>query len=521
MSRSHGNPPNSGWQAPPPPSADQDPRSWSGVPQGQRQQRQSNPPAPNAGAYSPQQGAGPSISSDKGYHYPQQAPTAQPAPETPPFATSQPPHPGVGQAAGAPSASYPQSGQKPVAAADPRGGNYEQWSIPAQDQNPQGYDLGSYMPAGGTQPQGMPHTQPGPLVQQEWGQPTPQMTGFGDPAFEQASHGGSQPGYEHAQGGALEQSYPHDDGEEYEIEEPRRGSWTMRIAGAVVVAVGLGFGLAQAYKLVVGSSPDGATPLITGDSGPSKTKPTDPGGKKFAHTDSKIMGRLGESSSSSDTDTGGSRKVQTLVVGRDGSIVPPSAPPTQTGSVSPTVAVPGMTVVDGYGGFPQPNSEPSRAPVAPEKPPAATAQKPIVVNPPSSPEKPVVIARTTPANKPVNAAPPAAKAPALKRPAVSAPKKPAPPAAAARGGNGYVAVLASVPVSSKSRLAALQRFADMQQKYSSVLQNKTPDIKEANLGERGRYHRLLVGPPGSRAQASALCSQLKSAGHKDCWVTAY
>ncbi len=82
-------------------------------------------------------------------------------------------------------------------------------------------------------------------------------------------------------------------------------------------------------------------------------------------------------------------------------------------------------------------------------------------------------------------------------------------------------MLASVPVSSKSRLAALQRFADMQQKYSSVLQNKTPDIKEANLGERGRYHRLLVGPPGSRAQASALCSQLKSAGHKDCWVTAY
>ena len=99
--------------------------------------------------------------------------------------------------------------------------------------------------------------------------------------------------------------------------------------------------------------------------------------------------------------------------------------------------------------------------------------------------------------------------------------KPAPRPAAATGGNGYVAVLASVPVSSTSRLAALQRFADMQQKYSGVLQNKTPDIREANLGARGTYHRLLIGPPGSRAQASALCSQLKSAGHKDCWVTAY
>jgi cell division septation protein DedD len=175
-----------------------------------------------------------------------------------------------------------------------------------------------------------------------------------------------------------------------------------------------------------------------------------------------------------------------------------------------------MTVVDGFGGqFPRANPAPSKAPAAPAKQPAATAQKPIVVNPPGSTQKPVVIARTTPTTKPVNPAPPVAKAPAA-----SAPKSPAPPPAAT-GGNGYVAVLASVPVSSKSRLAALQRFADMQQKYSGVLQNKTPSIREANLGARGTYHRLLVGPPGSRAQASALCSQLKSAGHKDCWVTAY
>ena len=163
-------------------------------------------------------------------------------------------------------------------------------------------------------------------------------------------------------------------------------------------------------------------------------------------------------------------------------------------------------------------SDASRAPSTPAEPRAATAQKPIVVNPPSSPEKPVVVARTTPTMKPVNPAPPVAKAPAA---STAKKPKPRPAATPANGGNGYVAVLASVPVSSKSRLAALQRFADMQQKYASVLQNKTPDIREANLGARGNYHRLLVGPPGSRAQASALCSQLKSAGHKDCWVTAY
>jgi len=88
-------------------------------------------------------------------------------------------------------------------------------------------------------------------------------------------------------------------------------------------------------------------------------------------------------------------------------------------------------------------------------------------------------------------------------------------------GSGFVAVLASVPRSDSSRMDALKRFADMQQKYGSVLSGKTPDVAEANLGAKGSYHRLVVGPPGSREQASAVCSQLKSQGYADCWVTSY
>jgi len=526
MSRSQGSPRNGGWPAQRPPSADQDPRAWSGTPQGQHVQRQPNPHAPQAGVYPPQQGANPSVNGEPGYHYPQQASIAPAAPEPEPYLAGQPPfaqqphvsqaqYLGLSPASGPAGAPYPQSAQNPEPAPDIRGASYEQWSVPAQSQDPLGYDLGSYLPAGSAQGQSVPQANPNPLehndpfhAQHEWGQQAQQLAGQGDPALEQTYHGGGHPGYEHAGAGALEQDYSQDDEGEYELEEPRRGSWTMRIAGAIVVAVGLGFGLAQGYKLVVGNSSDGATPLITGVGGPAKTKPLDPGGKKFAHTDSKIMGRLGDSSDASDTDANGARKVQTLVVGRDGSIVSSAAPPAQTGSVTSGVSVPGMTIVDGFGGqFPGSNSAVSEAPAAP--------QKPIVVNPPDSGEKPVTMARTTPTNKPVNAAPRAVKAPVAKTR-----RSPAPSSTAA-GRNGYVAVLASVPVSSKSRLAVLQRFADMQQKYSGVLQNKTPDIREANLGERGKYHRLLVGPPGSRSQASALCGELKSAGHKDCWVTAY
>jgi cell division septation protein DedD len=119
------------------------------------------------------------------------------------------------------------------------------------------------------------------------------------------------------------------------------------------------------------------------------------------------------------------------------------------------------------------------------------------------------------------AAPSAEKKPVDKKVAAVAPTPAAAAPAARPSGAGYVAVLSSVPASSSSRMEALKQFADMQQKYGSVLQSKTPDVTEANLGAKGTFHRLVVGPPGSREQASALCGQLKTAGYGGCWVTAY
>jgi hypothetical protein len=91
--------------------------------------------------------------------------------------------------------------------------------------------------------------------------------------------------------------------------------------------------------------------------------------------------------------------------------------------------------------------------------------------------------------------------------------------AAPTGGNGFVAVLSS----QKSRMDALKVYADLQQKYGEVLQNKPADVQEANLGETkgGVWYRAVVGPPGSREAASNLCAQLKTAGFTGCWVTAY
>lgn len=167
---------------------------------------------------------------------------------------------------------------------------------------------------------------------------------------------------------------------------------------------------------------------------------------------------------------------------------------------------------------------------------AAPAKKPIVVKPPAA-KAPVKVANVKPAAakpppvsdvkpppvvKPVvkPQAQPAAK-PAPKKVAVA---KPAPTPAATGPkptGAGYVAVLASVPVSKTSRMDSLKQFADMQQKYGTVLQNKTPDVQQANLGEKGTYHRLIAGPPGSAQSARSVCDGLKSAGYSSCWVLAY
>ncbi len=68
------------------------------------------------------------------------------------------------------------------------------------------------------------------------------------------------------------------------------------------------------------------------------------------------------------------------------------------------------------------------------------------------------------------------------------------PTATASSGAGFVAVLSS----QKTRMDALKIFANMQEKYGDVLSSKTPDVQEANLGEKGVFYRLVVGPPGSQ-----------------------
>ncbi|MCT8974026.1 SPOR domain-containing protein [Microbaculum marinisediminis] len=70
---------------------------------------------------------------------------------------------------------------------------------------------------------------------------------------------------------------------------------------------------------------------------------------------------------------------------------------------------------------------------------------------------------------------------------------------------------------SRSEQDARGTAASISQRYSGQLSGYSPAVERADLGDRGIYYRVGVGPMRSQGDANALCSKLKSAG-LDCFV---
>ncbi|MEO1265425.1 MAG: SPOR domain-containing protein, partial [Pseudomonadota bacterium] len=339
------------------------------------------------------------------------------------------------------------------------------------------------------------------------------------------------------------------------------------VAASLVIAAAIGGGLAYGWRTFGGGAGEaGASPVIAAGSGPSKVAPEKPGGRQFANTDSKLLGRLDNGRgvpAAEDRSRSRVKPVAVLDVRPDGTIVPsarkpePEAPATRAQpapSGNNDIVVPGMTIV----GVPQ--QTPQAAPAAPSTSTsgrAAPVQPRVLTTQPANPRipqitnraddrateetrtaslggtAPVINARTSDAGTgPVplpsrNALPGRDQIAALpSAPAVTrAPQQqPAAPqtsnlSTGSSGANGYVAVLAS----QNSRIAALTAFADLRQRYGTVLNSAIPDVQKADLSSRGlgTMYRVVVGPPGSRAAANKTCSKLRTAGYTGCWVKAY
>src|SRR4029078_3709086 len=72
--------------------------------------------------------------------------------------------------------------------------------------------------------------------------------------------------------------------------------------------------------------------------------------------------------------------------------------------------------------------------------------------------------------------------------------------------------------SKKKQTDALASFAHMQQKYPSLLAGYRPMVQKADLGAKGVWYRLRIGPIADKTAAAKLCSQLKARGLPDCLV---
>jgi cell division septation protein DedD len=274
----------------------------------------------------------------------------------------------------------------------------------------------------------------------------------------------------------------------------------------------------------------GETPVVQADSRPVKEAPQQPGGKEFPHKNKLIYDRLQNGdepeserlvprqenvavpalppsadgpapvastdfanpttqavggaepavASVDESAEGGPRKVKTMVVRPDGSM---AAPPEEAAAEAPAAAEAAPQAAAAAGAAPQ--AAPAAPPAAPAAPQAAEAPQQVAALPAPPPEA-----------KPKPAAQPAA----------------ATPAAATK----YVVQVGS----KKNQTDALASFADMQQKYPKLLASYRPMVQKADLGAKGVWYRLRIGPIVDKTAATKLCSQLKSQGLPDCLVMA-
>lgn len=446
---------------------------------------------------------------------------------------------------------------------------------PRQFAESRGYDPAQYQPAEDDPYDAMPEFLPqdaAPEVK------APMAPALHNPAYEGYADD-PQAGPE----GALPDTAAYADAEE---QSPRRGLMLAGVALAFVVVGGLGFLGYRAFSGPSGATVAGQPPVIRADGKPIKTMP-DPSqqpqepqqqakldyervGTKPA--DGKIVERQEEpveqiagknvrvilpgapaapaGDASADD---GSRKVRTVVVRPDGSIVMPSAPTAPAAlapamTAEPAPAVPTVAVVPAAptGSPPaSPAATPAPAPtarvVAPGQPQLAPAPgtKPtlpaVAQQQPAQPQGPApkpVVTAAVPATQPAKPVPaptpakpatgvatgaplvlsPAAPAPTA-TPVATAPATPVPVAAVPASGNGAFMIQLS---SQKSEADAKAAYAAAQRRYSAI-SGMGLNVQPVDLGARGTFYRVRVGPVSSREEAVRVCEQIKGQGG-DCLI---
>jgi SPOR domain len=315
--------------------------------------------------------------------------------------------------------------------------------------------------------------------------------------------------------------YAYQDGYEDEEEEQggkRRGGF-VAVAAILALAV-VGTGGAFAYRSFVGSGHSGEPPIIRADNSPTKIMPAQPDSAKVPDRltsgdgTEKIVPRE-EAPVDVNASSGGPRVVfPTLNQNAN--------PPT------PSSVAPGMPQVASVGtGIPNngtlANNQPRAIKTLSVRGDQADGATAAAAPPPAKPGKAtraLQSAANANASAPLSLSPQNAQdseaAPAAEprtRVAAANPTQAVPSAAAGDGSGGFLVQVSSQP----SETDAQTSFKVLQTKFPNVLGSQTPVIKRADLGDKGIKYRAMIGPFGTRAEATQFCSNLQSAGGQ-CFV---
>jgi cell division septation protein DedD len=242
-------------------------------------------------------------------------------------------------------------------------------------------------------------------------------------------------------------------------------------AGGLLAAAIVGGGVTYlTTRSSNGPATASAPPVIRADEKPIKVYPDAPGGMEVPNRDKLVYSRLkGE---------GDKGDVERLLPEPEQPIRPaaPGAAPSSASASPPSPAA---------GAMPEDEDLPAeQATIPPAPPPAAP---PAARAPAAQPAKPAQVASAKPLP-----AEPASKA---AKPAVTRPQ----PAA----GGFQVQLLAA-----RSQDDAMAAWKKLQSKNSDVLAGMNGMVARADLGDRGVFYRLRVGPIANEQQAKSLCSTL-------------
>ncbi|HAD86830.1 MAG TPA: hypothetical protein DCG48_05650 [Rhodospirillaceae bacterium] len=334
---------------------------------------------------------------------------------------------------------------------------------------------------------------------------------------------------------------------EFEPEPKRRRgipttAWLLLVL-VLVTGAGLGGFLFGDRLADMGGGEGGQVPVVHAAQGAIKVRPQNPGGQEIPFRDYDINKRMQGEEPTGRVENLLPPPEQAKALPQETAAPPAGTPPVpaaQTGadpappaeqanaeSLLPAAPAPAPTPV-----APQPLTPSSAAPAAvqpaPTPPPAKTVAVAPTPKPAPQPAPPPPAPQTqAPAGGPMQlvpksqqTAPTPAQAPAA-APAQEAPKEtakaaPAPPAAPETiPASSWQIQLAA----SRAATAAKAEGERLKKKYSDVLGAMAVNIVRADLGAKGVFYRIRLGPAGDKTQARAVCANLSKRG-QGCLVIA-